>query len=313
MKTLDTYTSTGYKLIHHPDVLRKLKYFRMAAPVSLQIAPTSQCNLNCIFCSNVNRTEHESINSTELVDFLSALRFIGLKSVEWTGGGDPTMYLHINELISLCSTLGLRQGMITNGVALDRNVKKECLDKLDWVRISMNCLDYVKDIQVPSIKGTLGFSYVYNALTTDTTLSRLDEYVHRFHPSYVRIVPNCQSSDEEQERNNVILSEMVSEMGPPYFYQEKVFRKPSACYWCYLKPFLLHDGYVYPCSSVVLNSDAGRKFHEKYRWCKMSKLVLKYSETVEPFDSSSCHHCVFAPQNDMICDILDLKGMECFI
>ena len=54
-----TFTSTGTKLIHHPDVVKKLQVDRIASPISLQVAPTSRCNLKCVFCSNANRSKHE--------------------------------------------------------------------------------------------------------------------------------------------------------------------------------------------------------------------------------------------------------------
>ena len=56
-------------------------------------------------------------------------------------------------------------GLISNGIQVVENIDKENLDELQWLRISLNSLDYVEDIQVPSIKGTLGFSYVWNGLS----------------------------------------------------------------------------------------------------------------------------------------------------
>ena len=307
------YTSTGNKLIFHPEAVMRFKDFHKATPISLQVALTSRCNLKCSFCSNVNRKTHESIDADLLQDTIIELLGVGLKTVEWTGGGDPTLYPKINEMISFCHKLGLEQGLITNGVQLAEKVSRESLNVLKWVRISMNCLEYVGDIAIPEIPGTLGFSYVYNEKTTSETIEKIRQYAAIHRAEYVRVVPNCLATDEQQERNNVELAEFVKTVGYPFFYQAKHFRRPASCYWGLFKPFVLHDGWVYPCSSVVLNESADRQFHERFRMCRLEKLPQLYLDEAEPVPTTYCNHCVFYPQNAILGEMLNRHGMENFI
>jgi MoaA/NifB/PqqE/SkfB family radical SAM enzyme len=309
MNKLNTYTSTGMKLLSHPSAITQFK-MGYGTPISLQVGPTSRCNLKCSFCSNVNRKSHEDLDIRELAVLMYELRDLGLRTVEWTGGGDPTCYEYINEAIDIANHLHLEQGMITNGLLLHKNLHWRSLQSLKWLRVSMNCLDYVDDVVIPNIQGTLGFSYVWNDRTGGHVLARLNEQVWKHKPEYVRIVPNCQATQEEQEENNRVLSYKVANMGDPYFYQEKTFSRPKRCWWCYWKPFLLHDGYVYPCSSVVLNDDSDRSFHEKYRWVHMDDLVALYKKKAEAFDSQYCDHCVFRIQNDL-CEAIIEPGEMC--
>ena len=311
MNKENTFTSTGIKLLHHPEVIQELQC-NMALPISMEVAPTSRCQLSCVFCSNVNRSSHEDLDPRKLEHFIREMKNLDLKTVAWSGGGDPTMYSHINEMISWSYHLGLEQGMITNGLGFK---KLETLEYLKWIRISMNCLDYVKDIEIPDmpLSTTLGFSYVINDRTKENTFDRIKSYVDRYNPSYVRIVPNCQVSHEQQIINNKIYSELVDKLGEPFFYQSKEFEKPELCYWGYLKPFLLHDGYVYRCSSVVLNDDAERSFHEKYRWCRMEDLPEQYDKKIIPFIPDSCDKCVFTKQNDLINEIIHPMEMKNFV
>src|SRR3990167_9053877 len=91
-----------------------------------------------------------------------------LRTVEITGGGNPILYPQINELITYLVNEGLEVGLITNN-PLDRITQKN-LDKLTWLRISLAYLDKenffkpnnAKPINIPTIKGDLGFSYVWN-------------------------------------------------------------------------------------------------------------------------------------------------------
>ena len=314
MDKINMFTSTGTKFINHFSVIGNIKIDKKATPVSIQIAPTSRCNLNCVFCSNTNRDKQEDLDVYLLIDALKKMRILGAKTVEWTGGGDPSLYTDINEVILVAKALGYKQGFISNGVATNKLLTKNSLKALTWLRISMNCLDYVDDIEMPTIDGTIGFSYVLNEKTLiRNSLVRLNAYVKKYNPSYVRIVPNCQATDEEQVENNRRYSIMVDNWGSPYFYQKKEFGKPERCWWGYFKPFLLHDGYVYPCSSVVLNIDAERKFHEKYRWIKIENMEDLYKGKMVGFSNESCLHCVFKTQNEIVDSLINPKGMEDFI
>jgi len=315
MNKINNFTSTGSKLLYHPEVIQRIQK-GLPTPVSLQVAPTSRCNLNCVFCSNANRKKHEDLTVSSIIDVACQLKELGLKTVEITGGGDPTQYAEIKPLINCFATMGLQIGMITNGVQVREKIGQRHLDTLSWLRISMNCIDYIKStIDIPNINGTLGFSYVINQKTTLETLSRLDQHVKRFHPAYVRMVSDCNSTDAQQEENNKKYSIIVRELGAPYFYQPKVFGKPEKCRWGYFKPFILHDGWVYPCSSVVLNDASNKTFHERYRWVQMDKLYKMYTQNITNnyFDSSNCNHCVFKDQNDMVNEIINSSAMRNFI
>jgi len=160
----------------------------------------------------------------------------------------------------------------------------------------------------------LGFSYVWNKKTDPENVhGQLDAFVDKYNPAYVRIVPDCQATYEEQVENNRVLGEWIGRWGSPYFYQAKHFEKPERCWWCYLKPFILHDGYVYPCSSVVLNSTSGYTFHKKFRWCHMDSLHKVYNKEAVAFQVEHCDHCVFKGQNDLIEELVYPNGMENFI
>ena len=312
MDALNTFTSTGSKLIHHPQVVTWLRANRPRV-LSLQAAPTSLCNLNCNFCSNANRTKGESIDFDRLIKLIDELHIWGLRTVEWTGGGDPTLYTQINEAVAYCSKY-FRQGMITNGLGF-ANLSDETLESLFWIRISMNGMDYDRQASKPpsSFKGTLSMSYVYNELTTQDTLDEIKARADAWGAQVIRVVPNCLTTDEEQDQNNKILAERVKGWGKPWFYQPKVFGAPERCYWGYIKPFALHDGYIYPCSSVVLNEGSEGVFHSKYRWATYEAFVEKYSEVMVPFEPINCSHCVFRSQNDLVSNLINPTGMEDFV
>jgi MoaA/NifB/PqqE/SkfB family radical SAM enzyme len=217
-------------------------------------------------------------------------------------------------VIYRCAELGLEQGLITNGIQLREKIDHNALMKLKWVRISMNSLDYVDHIDIPRMESVLGFSYVINDKTTPDIYDKLREYVDRHDAQYVRVVPNCLATDAEQELNNQVLGRKIAELGPPFFYQTKSFKRPDECYWCYFKPFFCHDGYVYPCSSVVLNADAEGKFNTQYRMGTFVEFLENYVDSpVVPFPTNNCNHCVFASQNEILISLRKPNPMRNFV
>lgn len=313
MDSLNTWTSTGSKIMLHPDVIKRIQAERKGTLVTLQVAPESRCNLKCSFCSNAKREKHETLELGRITGLLLELIPRGLKCIEISGGGEPALYPYINGLIEFAYNFGLKIGLISNGILLKKNIHQDVLNQLSWLRVSMNGLDYIDSIVLPEIRGTLGFSYVMNEKTNKDVISKLNGYVEKYKPAYVRVVPNCRATNKEQETNNRNYSELIAKWGEPYFYQPKIFGKPDNCLWCYFKPFLLHDGFVYPCSSVVLNDTADVQFHDRFRWCPMEELPVKYDFPMESFSNEECNKCVFKQQNDMIESIFNPNNMADFI
>lgn len=308
MKDLEkNFTATDYKLLQHPDRLLEIKK-GIFKPITLELAPTNKCNLDCVFCSVKNRDKTQEIPFEELVPVLEQFRDLGLKNVEITGGGEPTLYPQINELIEwIYWNTKWPIGLITNGTTLEEleGIIPRNLDRLEWLRISLNSLDYVDKIFIPKIQGTLGFSYVWNEKSTEETLDKIHRLKIKHNAEYVRVVPNCLSVKDQQEfkkRTAVLVKQY-----PGFFAQSKPYSVPKRCWWGYLKPFLNADGYIYRCSACALLE---RRFPEAFRMGHMSQ-VKKIWDMPVAFDSKSkCQEgkCFFASQNEIIENML--KGVE---
>jgi len=325
MKELESkFTSTNTKLLHNLEELVDMQQRHTLYPISIQFAPTDKCNLDCDFCSVKNRNGDE-IDYNLALKAISDFRQLGAKSIEFTGGGDPTMYPQINSLIKAAYHYGYKIGMITNGVALTKKLDQCSLDKLNWLRISLNSLDYVDHIDIPKeviieendkkIKiprpYTLGFSYVINDRTTEETLSKVADYAEKHNAEYVRIVPNCLNEATIEKSKN--LAERLIHR-PKFFYQSKSYEKPEQCLIGYIKPFVAPDGFIYMCSANPL---LARKFDERFRIGHIKSVEATYGDkivggSIKYFDTKNCGKCFFKDQNDMLLDIMreDVKHKE---
>lgn len=293
------YTSTQIKLLHNLDRLQEIQngIFR---PISIQLAPTNRCNLNCIMCSVANRDKLEELSLEQCLKVLINFKILGAKTVDLSGGGDVTMYPFVNEIIEKAYELNYKIGLITNGIKLS-NIKYENIEKLSWLRISLNCLDYVEDININIPKNvTLGFSYVTTSLSNEKKLEKIAAYADRYNAKYVRVVPNCLSIEDIEQSTKLI--EPYLEKYPKFFYQQKKYVVPKKCRIGWIKPFVNADGYVYHCSANPL---IDRKFNENFRMCSINDIKDFWESSYKDmpyFITNKCQEgkCFFAEHNNLI-------------
>ncbi len=110
------------------------------APISINLDLTTACNYRCDHCIDWDilngqiRYEHE-----ELMSSLSAMADRGLKSVILIGGGDPTIYRPIRQVVELLKSRGIQVSIVTNGSRTHVLMAViELLDEKDWIRMSID-------------------------------------------------------------------------------------------------------------------------------------------------------------------------------
>lgn len=123
---------------------RKIDY-PLLAPDMVQVNFTFRCNLACAMCSMYQqmkfleergrRTEIDSDTFRKVVRETSGL---GVKNILFIGG-EPFLRKDLFELVSYAKGLGLNTVIVTNGVLLDGDNIKRCIDSgVDWLSISID-------------------------------------------------------------------------------------------------------------------------------------------------------------------------------
>ena len=119
------------------------------APVLIEVDPSNACNHACSFCLS-SYIHFDKYKGTEtfsrttlprdmLMDLCEDFVEMGVKAVNWTGGGEPTLNKHLKEAIEYCGTHGIKMGMFTNGTLFDkRDLFDTLVDNMTWVRISID-------------------------------------------------------------------------------------------------------------------------------------------------------------------------------
>lgn len=138
-------------------------------PVMVDIHPTLACQNRCYFCISANEhitgIAHENFSRAKRLEWavlkhtIMDLVDMGVKSVQLTGGGEPTTYPEFQQLLK--ELLPLKVGLITNGIFVSQYAK-EIVEACDWVRVS---LDAVGGEMYKQIKGVDHYDEVMDSIT----------------------------------------------------------------------------------------------------------------------------------------------------
>jgi organic radical activating enzyme len=302
-------SSTTARMYHHMDRLQEIQK-GILRPITIHLSLTDICNLDCWWCSTKDRAE----NTWTLEDAKAVIKkykTLGIKSLELTGGGDPTCYKELAEVIMYAKELGLGVGMITNGLLLNR-VPERALKELSWLRISLSGIevdlgDKYFNIKTDRLPDFVGCSFVFPDERNEKFLPEVQKISNHFNSKYTRIVSNCYSPEDiEWGRKNIPEAIKAYES---FFFQSKDYYTPEKCYWKYLKPFVNSDGYVYQCSTCSLFKGY---FPEEWRVCYWTEVEKIYEKPIVSYDTNKCPYCFFYNQNNVVNDLMIDVGHKKF-
>jgi len=146
-----------FKAVHHTDKIDQLKQGKQPVPLQVQLIIADLCNHNCSFCayrmegytSNQNFGEYDSLKQIvnnnpnrmipyeKCIEILDDCAAIGVKALQFTGGGEPTVHPKHKEIFQYTLDKGMDLALVTNGTIIRPGVP-EILAKGKWVRFSVD-------------------------------------------------------------------------------------------------------------------------------------------------------------------------------
>ena len=146
-----------FKVAHHQDKLNTLKEGGQPVPLQVQLIIADLCNHNCSFCayrmenytSNerfgekdpltgiINNNPNRMIPYEKCMCILRDCADMGVKAIQFTGGGEPTVHPKHKELFQRTLDLGLDLALVSNGTIMKEGVP-EILAQAKWVRFSVD-------------------------------------------------------------------------------------------------------------------------------------------------------------------------------
>jgi MoaA/NifB/PqqE/SkfB family radical SAM enzyme len=139
------------KPLYHIDRIDALRRGILPAPVHVQLILSDLCNQDCSFCAyrmsgglstemfadadTGHHNPNRRIETDKAIEILEDCHEMGVRAIQFTGGGEPTAHRDWDTLIHIAQKFGMETGLVTNGVRLKWC---EAVEKLTWLRVSVD-------------------------------------------------------------------------------------------------------------------------------------------------------------------------------
>lgn len=110
----------------------------------LQLESSISCNLRCIMCPWVTVRDQIENQGNMSLDVWNGLvpHLNEVRSIDFTGGGEPLLQPHLLDWISQAKKAGCEAGFLTNGMLLREQLSELLLDMgLNWIGFSIDGAD----------------------------------------------------------------------------------------------------------------------------------------------------------------------------
>ena len=133
------------------------------APKQVELILSDLCNQNCSFCAyrkdgytsnelfvgDSKRSKYGKDNPVRWIEterahsLLTEIHDAGVLGLQFTGGGEPTVHPHHEDLFEHALSLGMKCALVSNGVKWSERLMRDILPRFSWVRISLDAGDPV--------------------------------------------------------------------------------------------------------------------------------------------------------------------------
>lgn len=134
------------KAMKFPDRINAIRNDSIAGPVHVQIILSDLCNQACHFCAyrdpnytssklfhvDGNYNPNRMLPYDKVIEILDDCKELGVRAIQLTGGGEPTIHPKFGEIIQEINKRGFKWGLVTNGV------RPQDLSTASWVRVSLD-------------------------------------------------------------------------------------------------------------------------------------------------------------------------------
>ena len=250
----NSYTSADnipIKLVKNYDLLHSMMTKKKIIPIHVQFIPTNRCNLKCLFCSCSEDDRKTEMSLDDAKRIIEILHKLGTKSVTITGGGEPLLYPHFQELLAVFHDAGIQIGMVTNGLLLDRF----SYEYVTWCRISNSDERYLDHSYYRTLSTAVednlnvdwAFSHVTSSTPNCSEIQRIIEFANLYNFTHVRIVADLLDYENVNLNSVRDFLEDLVDLHKVIFQSRNVPTRGGNCYICYLKPMISADCNVYAC------------------------------------------------------------------
>ena len=324
------------KALAWPHRIDGLRQGETIAPVHVHLSISDTCNHGCWFCayrtpgysSNAQFDPHLMMLTAKAKQIIADCAAIGVKAIQFTGGGEPTVHpdhLDLWKLASNCMSMAL----VTNGELLTDEDIEWLAQKATWIRVSVDAATaetwarirsrpaerftrVVRNLEKLAAAGApVSASFIATAENT-FEIGSFVELMDGIGVSSLRFGPPTGTNINEVANGIVAEIQRCPTTSIQITNQLVTRSKPATplrprCWIQEFTPFIGADLGIYRCCVYAYNprgrigSLKGQSLHDW--WQNLTK------ETFTEFDARNCK-CPFVEKNEAIQRVMDAKHRE---
>lgn len=267
----------GLKLARHNGFGKYLNG-ELVYPINIEISPSGVCDASCKNCfyrqdsGELKGLDKGFFKESRMEGLVNEFMGVGVKSISWTGGGEPTLHPSFSKFIEWANWAKIKQGLFTNAL---KSIKYDPT-LFEWIRVtktnkSLN-EEVLKDLRQCK---TLGICINYGGKQDEEIINNALEVAERLdvlkksedHSTYVQVRPALKIKGksikvEIPSRKHTLL--LITEYK---FLGSNLKRSYTNCEAYHFSPFIWQDGDVDVCG-----------YHRKEAEFNLGNLHLKGKE-----------------------------------
>ena len=130
------YIDPTRKILRHPTQIHSMRAGCLTYPINIELDLSDRCNLRCTHCDFAH-TRRDCDMSLDLARSIMFQLPRDVKAITLTGGGEPTLNPHFEEIVFAIKQHRISLGMYTNGVRF----YPAAFGEMEWVYISLDAVD----------------------------------------------------------------------------------------------------------------------------------------------------------------------------
>lgn len=162
------------KILNHWENVKKIIAGENPPPITCEIDPSNLCNHQCSWCMY----EEFKMERPQLIPKETLLRLVkelgegGVKSVIFTGGGEPLTHPDSLLAMALAKDKGMKVGLVTNGGLLTNEIDERIVDICSFIRISLDAATKKNHAKLHKPKNVNNFQNIVNNIKHIAELKR---------------------------------------------------------------------------------------------------------------------------------------------
>lgn len=133
------------KVLRHSDKIAAMLAGDVVYPVSVELDVSNTCPHDCPFCSfgtsksqGYRQQNWVQLNTSRAVRLMDELADVGVKSITFTGGGEPLVHRDAAAILEKAAAVGLEFGVVSNGFNLKGPAQRVIAQHAKFLRVSLD-------------------------------------------------------------------------------------------------------------------------------------------------------------------------------